>query len=273
MAPAAGGLRMKDYYLILGVERTATERDIKRTYRKLAIQYHPDKNPSREAEAKIKEINEAYMVLSDPEAKAAYDERLANPAFYSLQDAQPWHRDPAYRRATTRRHAGPSERTIFMQSMLKYSRLLFYFGCFWCLVLTVDYLLPSEVHDEIVTSDMSKLSRLISRESVDLLVTDQKHHFNVAPSEMKHFPTGSTLHVHTSILLSALVKLENHDGTFIVNNLATIYRNFSFAPIMLLLTCTAGLLIRKGVEFHVNLGIVVFLLMILNIVFLFTSRL
>jgi len=264
---------MKDYYLIMGVERTATEREIKRTYRRLAVQFHPDKNPTIEAEDRFKEINEAYMVLSDPEARSAYDERLDNPAFYSLKDAQPWHRDPSYRKATSRRFShGPSERTLFMQSMLKYSRLLFYFGCFWCLVLMVDYLMPSNVQDEIVTSDLSKLSRLISRESVDLLVTDKKHHFHVDPSEMKHFPKGSILHIHTSSLLSAIVKLENHDRTFIVNNLATIYRNFSFAPIMLLLTCSAGLLIRKGVEFHVNLGIVVFLLMILNIVFLYTSQ-
>jgi len=263
---------MKDYYQIMGVERTATEREIKRTYRRLAVQYHPDKNPTPEAEAKFKEVNEAYMVLSDPEAKAAYDERLANPAFYSLKDVQPWTRDPAYKRATSRRPAGPSERTIFMQSMLKYSRLLFYFGCFWSLVLMVDYSLPASVQEETVTSDLSKLSRLITTETVDLLVTDKKHHFNVQPSEMKHFPNGSTLHVYKSSILSALVRLENHDGTFIVNNLATIYRNFSFAPIMLLLTCGLGLVIRKGVEFHVNLGIVVFLLMILNIVFLFTSQ-
>src|SRR6185436_14616644 len=113
---------MKDYYLIMGVERTATERDIKRTYRRLAVQYHPDKNPTPEAEDRFKEINEAYMVLSDAEARAAYDERLDNPAFYSLKDAQPWHRDPAYRKATSRRFShGPSERTLFMQSMLKYS--------------------------------------------------------------------------------------------------------------------------------------------------------
>jgi hypothetical protein len=264
---------MKDYYLILGVARAASEREIKRTYRRLAILYHPDKNPSREAEAKFKEINEAYMVLSDPQAKAEYDQRLSNPSFYSQPDSQPWHPDPAYRRRTTqRRSTGPSERTLFMQSMLKYSRLLFYFGCFWCGVLIVDFLLPSSVQDEIVTSDLKEIPRLISRDRVDLLVTDKHHHFHVLPHEMVHFPKGSTLHIYTSAMLSALVKVENHDNTYIVNNLATIYRNFSFAPIMLLLTCLIGLLIRRGLEFHVNLGIVVFLLMILNIIFLFTSR-
>jgi hypothetical protein len=265
---------MKDYYLILGVERTASDRDIKRTYRRLAILYHPDKNPSGGAEAQFKEINEAYEVLSDPASKALYDERLNNPAIDSSFESPPFHRDPAYRRKTTqRRSTGPSERTLFMQSMLKFSRLLFYFGCFWCSVLIVDYLAPAAVQDEIVTSDISELSRLISRESIDLLVTDQKHHFHVQPSEMAHFPTGSTLHIYTSSILSAVLKVENHDGTFIVNNLASIYRNFSFAPIMLLLSCLTGLIIRRGLEFHVNLGIVVFLLMILNIVFIFTSRL
>jgi hypothetical protein len=265
---------MTDYYLIMGIERTATLRDIKRMYRRLAVKYHPDKNPNSSTAEKFKEINEAYMVLSDPEARAVYDQRLANPAFYSLRDAQPWHRDPAYTRATSRRpFTSPSERSIFMQSMLKYSRLLFYFGCFWSLVLLVDYSLPATVFNEIVASDMSDLSRLISRDRVDLLVTDRRHHFHVQATEMKHFPKGSTVRIHTSSLLSAVIKVENHDGTFIVNNLATIYRNFSFAPILLLFTCSLGLVVRKGVEFHVNLGIVVFLLMILNIVFLFTSRL
>src|SRR6187399_3111103 len=116
---------MKDYYLILGVERTASNRDIKRAYRQLAIRYHPDKNPNLDAEERIKEINEAYMVLSDPGAKMSYDARLANPSF-DPPDTESWHRDPAYRRATSYRRAhGPSERRLFMESMLKYSRLLF----------------------------------------------------------------------------------------------------------------------------------------------------
>lgn len=65
---------MKDYYKILGVERNATEEQLKKAYRKLAIQYHPDKNPdNKEAEEKFKEISEAYEVLSDPDKKARFD--------------------------------------------------------------------------------------------------------------------------------------------------------------------------------------------------------
>jgi curved DNA-binding protein len=64
----------KDYYDILGVSRSATEKDIKRAYRKLARQYHPDVNPGdKAAEDRFKEINEAYEVLGDAEKRAQYD--------------------------------------------------------------------------------------------------------------------------------------------------------------------------------------------------------
>ncbi len=65
----------KDYYEILGVHRNASEVEIKKAYRKLAIQYHPDRNQgNKEAEDKFKEINEAYEVLGNPEKRAMYDQ-------------------------------------------------------------------------------------------------------------------------------------------------------------------------------------------------------
>ena len=64
----------KDYYEILGVPRDATQEQIKKAYRELALKYHPDRNPGdKEAEERFKEINEAYQVLSDPEKRAQYD--------------------------------------------------------------------------------------------------------------------------------------------------------------------------------------------------------
>lgn len=64
----------KDYYDILGVSRNATDEEIKSAYRRQALKWHPDRNKSKEAEEKFKEINEAYEVLSNREKRAAYDQ-------------------------------------------------------------------------------------------------------------------------------------------------------------------------------------------------------
>ncbi|HLG02235.1 MAG TPA: DnaJ C-terminal domain-containing protein [Bacteroidia bacterium] len=68
-------MNYKDYYKVLGVEKTATAQEIKKTFRRLAVKYHPDKNQgNKAAEEKFKEINEAYAVLGDPEKRKKYNE-------------------------------------------------------------------------------------------------------------------------------------------------------------------------------------------------------
>ena len=66
---------MRDYYDILGVDKSASEDELKKNFRKLAMKYHPDKNPGdKEAETKFREAGEAYEVLKDPQKRAAYDQ-------------------------------------------------------------------------------------------------------------------------------------------------------------------------------------------------------
>lgn len=66
-------MKKRDYYDVLGVDKNADKSVIKKAYRKLALRYHPDKNPSKDAEGRFKEISEAYAVLSDDEKRSMYD--------------------------------------------------------------------------------------------------------------------------------------------------------------------------------------------------------
>src|SRR5713226_8869783 len=78
----------KDYYSTLGVAKTATEKEIKQAYRKLARKHHPDVNPGdKGAESRFKEINEAYEVLGDPAKRKKYDELGANWRMYEQAGA------------------------------------------------------------------------------------------------------------------------------------------------------------------------------------------
>ena len=103
-------MEYKDYYKVLGVERNAEAQEIKKAYRKLAMQHHPDRNQgNKKSEEKFKDINEAYQVLSDPQKRSRYDQ-LGNS--YSN-----WQQGGACRADSTGK-IGTSSRVVVLALML-----------------------------------------------------------------------------------------------------------------------------------------------------------
>lgn len=103
-------MEYKDYYKVMGVERSATPEEIKKAHRKLARKYHPDVSKEKNAEARFKEIAEAYEVLRDPEKRTAYDQLGAN--YQAGQDFRPppgWNPGQASGGATGAPHFGGAE--------------------------------------------------------------------------------------------------------------------------------------------------------------------
>ncbi len=83
-------MEFKDYYEIMGVARDASPDEIKRAYRRLARKYHPDVSKEKDAEARFKEVGEAYEVLRDPEKRAAYDQLGRRPPGEEFRPPPNW---------------------------------------------------------------------------------------------------------------------------------------------------------------------------------------
>src|SRR4051812_48261990 len=208
---------MKDYYKILRVSKQASREEIKRAYRRLAVVFHPDKNPSLESAALFQEINEAHATLSDPDKRLRYDQLLAQPYDTLSPAPQPkWHRDPAYRK---RHQPGyrpppykPSERLLMMAHLLKYQRMVTFAGIGWCVILMLDFVLPYRYAKETVIPESERVISWEYHHVPNVVVTDKGHQFPVPAEGSEFFPPGSVATIITSPMLNVPVRIESEGG-------------------------------------------------------------
>ncbi|HRJ29168.1 MAG TPA: DnaJ domain-containing protein [Cyclobacteriaceae bacterium] len=256
---------MKDYYSILGVARVATAADIKRAYRRLVQQYHPDINPAPGAQEFIREINEAYDVLGDEVKRREYDYRLSNP-FASVEVEEPVrHRDPAYRRRSGYRQPKPTvdvQRELMIRS-LPYLKALAWVGIFICCVLVVDYSMQPTDSVETVTAIRKKGLR--NNQKLDML-TNTGRIYEIPFEYIPRIYVGQEIIFKESKGLAILITIYTEDEEVYIDNLATLYDNFSFIPVLLAVFSILGISAIGSVETRFNVGIISTFLLIFTLI-------
>jgi hypothetical protein len=254
---------MKDYYHILGISSSAHAVDIKRAYRRLAVMYHPDKNPDPDAEQLFKEINEAYDVIGDPTKRFAYDQRRANP-WVELVETQepPAHRDPAYRRNRPQPQ-GPrvSETYLLMKEYLPFV----YWTCWASLiavcVLFLDYVLPYKIHEETIVEVYAVKSRR-SGISHFIAVTETGISIKFYRETSAGLYDGAKIRLARTRVYSTNMWAESVDSSQ-RSSLAYIYNVMLFVPLTMLGVCIFGIIRKRQIDSCFNASIVSGILLII----------
>ncbi len=246
----------------------ANDTEIKHSYRRLALQFHPDKNPTPEAEAIFKEVNEAYEVLGDPLRKAIYDQMLRGvPAEEQIQEPVKTHRDPRYRpKPTTNAPRRPTHREeilAMMASNLRYALMISRLTLLFSVVLIADYSLPPvKTITEVLTENPTNRGS-----SFKLELRDGKT-VSVSREGARNLRKATKIGIYRSAWFSIPLTLEDELTHYRTDVQLSIYGNFIFWPILLLLTSLVGTFYWKGVEFRFNVGVVNLILFLLTLIFL-----
>jgi curved DNA-binding protein CbpA len=257
---------MKDYYAILGIARSASDRTIKETYRRLAKKYHPDVNASPDAEYIFKEINEAYEVLSDPERRAQYDLPL-HYEFTSNATPEVVHADPAYHRK------GP--RPVYETNTQRIQRLkeeykhIFIWACkigiAFAILIVLDVVIPSTVSNEEIVDIQYKRARRGG--SWNVIYTSEGRKFNYYPgtdTKKISLKLNSVYSLEISPIFSNVLSIHPENSLEYVW-IERIYTNFSFFPIIMLVAASIGLFFKKNTDVALNCGTVAFVLGLISL--------
>jgi len=256
---------MKDYYAILGVRENAGAAEIKRAYRLLAVKYHPDKNPSAEAEEIFKEVNEAYDVLSDLNKKFLYDQRRYHPLQDSV-DIEPvrMHRDPRYRprRQGAPRRPEKSAQYLLMEKWNKYALWINITGIVVASLYAIDYILPYRVTTETVKDVVTVRGRRGGFE-----------YFRVKTESGKSIKVyhqvgeiGESFNLEATVFYGIPMRL--YAGDFELK-MGYVYSPLALFPFMVLVTSLMGIGNRKNISLAFNYCVATAILLIITLVLIY----
>jgi hypothetical protein len=264
---------MKDYYSLLGVRQFASAAEVKRAYRRLAFQYHPDKNPDPQAEIVIKQINEAYDLLGDPVKKALYDQMLTSPVIprtaYQKERTERYaaHRDPAYRGSG--RHAKPyvSNREKIYQIIAHYHPRMLWISrasIFFSLIFFLDFIIPYRTADEIILH--SRMSGSHDQGADYLMELRSGENFKIYKTELRFKDDERISVTYTRVygIPMALEKIATGEAI----EMGYMYSTLLFLPLGMLFVSAMAVAFRQNVEFSFNLIVLNGMLLLINFTFL-----
>lgn len=267
---------MKDYYDVLGVHSLASHDEIKSAYRRLVVIYHPDRNTDPGADQRIREINEAYDVLSDPDKRRKYDLRTS-PGWQTFveQEHSPAHRDPAYRR---RRHAPPPQDKPgipeLMLRFLPYAKRISKLALFFCMTLVLDFGLPPkallekiiDVHEYQIQTNGSKPKRY----SI-IITTNYDNRYSFTTHQRDDFAVDKLILIGRSRLLGIPLYVQSMGRTK-ERFYGTLFANFLFLPVILTIGSLLGVFYKQKPEFMFSLGVVNGFILVLSLILYFLQR-
>lgn len=254
---------MQDYYQILGISPRATNLEVKRSFRKLALQFHPDRNGTPESEERFKEINIAYEVLKDPQKRALYDLSL-RPSVYRDQFEKTNHRDPAYRRSRAyamKREEVKSSRELMEEYLPKF-RWACWAGLVLCFFVILDYALPFTSYRQEV-KEIFRLYRTGRGGGTiydhDELITKNGTRIYLRDNDVLYFKESPFVNIQETRIFNKIITVATANEEYKVR-VAAIYSGLFFVPVILLISSLLGISIRNSIEFPFNLSIVSFIL-------------
>jgi len=260
---------MKDYYQILGVNRIASAEEIKRVYRRLAVKYHPDKNPDPEAEAIFKEVNEAYDVLSDPEKRWVYDQRRASlyrsytvtPVASTPTPAPVNNDDPRYRRRRPANAPPPVHKVTAAELMRQYLGHVVWVnwaGCAVVLLLIMDFVLPQRIAHETVDSIdavyTAENKRHVSQSAYEIVRMKSGREIKLYGQQGTGFEEGQSVIIMHTPFLQTVRYLSDMSRKHEVA-LYGIYGSPIIIPVILMITSILGLFRRESAEIRFSFSI------------------
>lgn len=255
---------MKDYYQVLGISHKATQGEIKTAYRKLVVRYHPDVSKDPLADQKIKEINVAYNVLSNLAKRYMYDLQATHWEYETKVPPPAAHRDPAYRRRGPIKKVKTEQELLrewMMKNQIFPSRISIVVLLF-CALLIIDFILPHQ-------TSLERIEKISSTRQGIFLKTNADE-YKLPFGTIIKLSTGQEITIRASPIFDVMHAIDTQKAERVLFK-GTIYGNFIFAPIILLLCSLLERFAKWNIETRFNLAIANVFVFILSIVFLLIS--